>query len=88
VEGVERPTGFYKGVAGAVVTDYSDNLLMFLLKGLRPAKYRDRHEVTGGIGLWGRLDVLKMPPVLIQRVLYRHNPATFLNRESSSRLTL
>lgn len=32
------------------VRKYSDTLLIFLLKGARPEKYRDRHEVTGKDG--------------------------------------
>jgi hypothetical protein len=36
---------------------HSDSLLMFLLKGWRPKKYRDRieHEVTGTLDIVGRL---------------------------------
>ena len=30
--------------------DYSDTLLIFLLKGLRPQKYRERYEHTGANG--------------------------------------
>ncbi len=42
VEGVEEPAGWYRGVAGGTVRRYSDNLLMFLLKGARPERYRER----------------------------------------------
>jgi len=28
------------------VREYSDTLLIFLLKGLRPAKYRERYDVV------------------------------------------
>ncbi len=38
--GVNEPV-FHKGVVCGVVTKYSDVLLIFLLKGLRPKKYRD-----------------------------------------------
>ena len=43
-EGVERPVT----VAGKreLVRKYSDTLLIFLLKGLRPAKYRERYDVA------------------------------------------
>jgi hypothetical protein len=43
-EGVERPVT----VAGKreLVREYSDTLLIFLLKGLRPAKYRERYDVA------------------------------------------
>jgi len=44
VEGVQEPVGFYRGEPGAYVRRYSDTLLIFLLKGLRPEKYRERYE--------------------------------------------
>ena len=45
VEGVEAPV-FYKGEVCGTVKRYSDVLLIFLLKGARPDKYRERYEVT------------------------------------------
>jgi len=45
--GVLKPAGWYKGVAGGRVREYSDNLLMFLLKAYRPDKFKDRIEATG-----------------------------------------
>ena len=47
-EGVERPVT----VAGKreLVREYSDTLLIFLLKGLRPAKYRERYDVAVNAG--------------------------------------
>lgn len=50
VEGVTRETGVYhngKLIATEVEIKYSDTLLIFLLKGLRPEKYRERMDVTG-----------------------------------------
>lgn len=44
VEGVDEPVGWYQGEAGGVIRRYSDILLMFLLKGAMPEKYRDRPE--------------------------------------------
>uniref|UniRef100_A0A6H2A2Y7 Putative terminase n=1 Tax=viral metagenome TaxID=1070528 RepID=A0A6H2A2Y7_9ZZZZ len=41
---------WYKGVACGVEKEYSDTLLIFLLKGAAPEKYRERHEVTGSGG--------------------------------------
>jgi hypothetical protein len=38
--GVDRPV-FFKGEQCGVVREYSDTLLMFLLRGRRPEKYRD-----------------------------------------------
>lgn len=50
--GVEKPV-FYKGEQVAVVREYSDVLLIFLLKAHRPEKYRDLSEVkhSGNVGL-------------------------------------
>jgi hypothetical protein len=47
-EGVERPVT----VAGKreLVREYSDTLLIFRLKGLRPAKYRERYDVAVNAG--------------------------------------
>lgn len=47
VEGTEKPV-FYQGEVCGTVTEYSDTLLMFLLKGAKPDKYKDRvsNEVT------------------------------------------
>lgn len=45
--GLDEPVGFYKGAASEYVKRYSDTLLIFLLKGARPEKYKDRHEHAG-----------------------------------------
>ncbi len=45
VEGVERPV-FQGGVEVGKSRTYSDPLLMFLLRGMRPEKFRDRSDVT------------------------------------------
>lgn len=45
-KGVNRPV-FQKGKKVGYVTHYSDNLLMFLLKGNAPEKFRDNLNVTG-----------------------------------------
>lgn len=46
VDGVEEPTGWYQGEPGGYVRRYSDTLLIFLLKGTRPQKYRERPDAT------------------------------------------
>lgn len=49
VDGTEQHTPiFYKGeeVGERVITEYSDTLLMALLKANRPEKYKDRLDVT------------------------------------------
>jgi hypothetical protein len=55
VEGWEEPVfGSLGPTRGSgeigTVRKYSDTLLIFMLKGARPEKYRDRHEVTGKDG--------------------------------------
>lgn len=50
LEGVEEPTGWYKGEPGGFVKRYSDSLLIFLIKGAFPDVYKDRHEHTGKNG--------------------------------------
>jgi len=50
VDGVSEPVGWYRGTAGGTVRRYSDTLLIFLLKGARPDKYRERMEHTGPDG--------------------------------------
>lgn len=46
-EGVDEPVGFYMGVSNAVKTNYSDALIQFLLKGLKPEKYKERVQTDG-----------------------------------------
>ncbi len=49
-EGIEKPI-FYQGEKVDTVKEYSDQLLMFRLKALRPDKYRERvdQNVTGDL---------------------------------------
>lgn len=49
-EGHNEPLVFQGMLTGFVVKKYSDSLLMFLLRGAKPDKYRDRHEHTGKDG--------------------------------------
>jgi hypothetical protein len=58
VEGVQEPV-FYKGQVVGHITRFSDQLLMFLLKGANPAKYREnaKVEVTGTDGEPIRLEI-------------------------------
>ena len=75
VEGVEEPVGWYKGVAGGTVRRYSDNLLMFLLKGARPEQYRERYEVRGTLA---HLDLRRLPDDLIERLAKGEDPHSVL----------
>jgi hypothetical protein len=45
VEGVEKPV-YQGGNKVGTIQEYSDVLLIFLLKGARPAKYRERYDVS------------------------------------------
>lgn len=47
-EGIDKPI-YHQGIRVDVIKEYSDVLLIFLLKGNRPDKYRDKtqHELTG-----------------------------------------
>ncbi len=65
VEGVEEPVGWYKGKPGGVVRKYSDVLLIFLLKGLRPEKYRDRVELHGQLA---NLDLSRLDDDSLRRI--------------------
>lgn len=49
VKGVRRPV-FQGGRKVGEIQEYSDTLLIFLLKGTKPQKYRERAEVTGADG--------------------------------------
>ena len=46
---MEEPV-YYQGEVVGQVQRYSDTLLMFLLKGRRPEKFKDRTELTGKDG--------------------------------------
>jgi uncharacterized protein YbjQ (UPF0145 family) len=62
VNGTLKPV-FYKGEECGVIREYSDNLLMFIMKGNMPDKYKDRvaNEHTGTNG--GPI-VVKLPSEL------------------------
>lgn len=49
VDGVEEPV-YQGGKEVGTIRRYSDTLLMFLLKGTRPEKFRERHELVGKNG--------------------------------------
>lgn len=49
VQGVEEVV-YYQGKEVGRQLRYSDNLLMFMLKGERPEKFKDRTELTGAKG--------------------------------------
>ncbi len=65
VEGVQKPTGWYQGEPGGFVTEYSDVLTIFLLKGLRPERYKERVEMRGALA---NLDLNLLPDEAIDRI--------------------
>ncbi len=75
VVGVEKPVGWYKGKPGGTVREYSDTLLMFLLKGLKPEKYRERMEVRGSLA---SLDVSRLPDEALSRIIGGEHPLSVL----------
>lgn len=86
VEGFEEPV-FYQGREVGKVRKYSDNLLMFMLKGCRPEKYRERYEHTGPGGgpmQVATLDLSRLTDAELQQALQlsakvqgvdQHNPS-------------
>jgi len=71
VDGVERPV-YLQGQQVGTVREYSDTLLIFLLKGWKPDQYKDRREVfhRGTIELLQKLEqVSAMTPDELQTFL-------------------
>jgi len=78
VDGFEKGV-YFQGEKVGAETWYSDNLLMFLLKGRRPEMYKDRQEITGAGGgpvqvQAVRLDALARLSADELAVLLRLNP--------------
>jgi len=49
VKGINKPI-YYKGQRCGYVREYSDTLLIVLMKARAPEKYRERHELVGANG--------------------------------------
>ena len=62
-EGTGKPV-FHQGIQCGTIQEYSDTLTIFLLKGARPEKYRERisNEVTGKDGAELSLQVTFVQP--------------------------
>ena len=54
---------------------HSDVLLMFLLKGVLPERYKDRMEVQGA---FANIDITRLPDPLIARLAAGENPLSVL----------
>lgn len=61
VDGVEE-TVYYRGEACGAIRRYSDGLLMFLLKGTRPSKFREHHALEHSGSMAGEVVVKKLAP--------------------------
>ena len=75
VEGYMEPVGWYKGQAGGTVRRYSDALLIFLLKGAAPEKYRERVEVSGALA---KIDFGRMTDEQLSRIAGGEHPWSVL----------
>ena len=75
VEGWEEAVGWYKGEAGGTVRKYSDVLLIFLLKSLRPEKYRERVDLRGSLA---HIDLTQLPDHLLARMAAGEHPFSVL----------
>ncbi len=75
LDGVERPVGWYKGKPGGVVRDYSDPLLMFILKGLLPEKYGNRVAAPSSIAA---IEYDKLPDHAIARIAAGEHPLSVM----------
>lgn len=71
VLGVEEPVGWYKGQAGGMVKKFSDVLLIVLMKGAMPDKYKDRVEMRG---LMANIDFDKLPHAVIAAIADGQHP--------------
>ena len=74
-EGVEEPAGWHKGEPGMMVRKYSDTLLIFLLKGALPDKYRERVDVRGTIA---NLDFSRLSDEQLDRIAAGEHPLAVL----------
>ena len=75
VEGVEKPVGWYMGQPGGYVREYSDKLLIVLLKGAFPEKYAGHTELKGQFAHinWDRL-----PDEALSRIAGGEHPLSVL----------
>lgn len=71
LHGVDEPV-FYKGMECGAIRKYSDTLLIFLLKGLKPAMYRDnlRAEISGPDG--GPIESVQLAPEDVAKLYERY----------------
>ena len=61
---------------------------MFLLKGLRPEKYRERQEVAVSGGLLSSIDFAQLPDAMIERIVNGEHPLAVLASASEETIRL
>lgn len=65
VEGVKKPTGWHKGKPGGYIREYSDLVLMFSLKAVKP-EYRDQVQAQGATIVIP--DMGRLPQPIVKRI--------------------
>lgn len=68
VEGVDEPV-YYKGRAVGAVRKFSDTLLIVLLKGVMPEKYKDRQDIKHSGGLAHKHDLTSLSDDELRQIL-------------------
>lgn len=74
-EGTLKPTGWHKGEPSGYIREYSDILLIFLLKGAKPEKYAERVQIRGALA---NIDVTKLPDEAVLRISQGEHPMAVL----------
>ncbi|HKJ73747.1 MAG TPA: hypothetical protein VKA19_06480 [Alphaproteobacteria bacterium] len=85
VEGVYKPV-YYKGSVVGYEIGYSDQLLMFLLKGARPKKFADRKHIEGEIN--GKIGVALLPMTAPSIESWEQQAAGVHQKQEADRITI
>ncbi len=72
-KGVRRPV-YQGGKRAGYVQEYSDTLLIFLLKGAKPDKYKDRRETNRNNFNYDDADLEQLDPYELQRIIAGDDP--------------
>lgn len=75
VEGTLVPVGWYKGQPGGYVREYSDSLLVTLMKASNPYKFGDRLALRGTLAT---LDYSTLPDEAVARIARGEHPYAVL----------
>jgi len=85
VEGIYKPV-YYKGSVVGYEIGYSDQLLMFLLKGARPKKFADRKHIEGEIN--GKIGVALLPMTAPSVESWEQQAAGVHQNQDDNRITI